>query len=285
MYKIGVIGAGAMGIGVAQNFAQFGYEVILIDLTNKILENAREKIINNLRFFNMLNKNKNTIASNNVDDIIKKIKFTINYEELIDADFIVENVSEILDIKKEVYEKLEKISKDECIYIVNTSCISITKIGAMTNKASKVIGVHFMNPVPLKKTVEIINGYHTSNETINRVKALLSSIEKDFVIVSDSPGFVSNRISHLFMNEAAYIIQENIASAEDVDNIFKKCYEHKMGPLETADLIGIDVVVNSLDILYESYKDSKFRCCPLLRKMVDAGFVGRKSGKGFYEYF
>ena len=157
-------------------------------------------------------------------------------------------------------------------------------IASLTKRPTKVIGTHYMNPVPMKTTVETIRGFHTSDATIETTKQLLATMGKECILVNDYPGFVSNRISHLFMNEAAFVVQDQVASAQEVDDIFKQCYGHKMGPLETADLIGLDTVVNSLEVLYESYQDPKFRCCPLLRKMVDAGLLGVKSGEGFYTY-
>lgn len=280
--KIGIIGAGVMGTGVAQKFAQCGNEVILLDLSKDIVEKSKKNIKNNIRFYNMFNKDKKI---ENTDEILSLIKSSDNYEDLKDVDFVVENVPEVIDIKKGVYEKLEDVCKKECIYMVNTSCVSITKIGAVTKRADKVIGTHFMNPVPVKKASEVIRGFHTSDETVEKVTELLKSVDIKAIVVNDYPGFVSNRISHLLMNEAAYVVQDGVATPEQVDEIFQKCFEHKMGPLATADLIGLDTVVNSLDVLYESYQDPKFRVCPLLRKMVDAGLYGRKSGKGFYEYF
>lgn len=281
MKKIGVIGAGVMGIGVAQKFAQKSYEIVLIDINEEIIGQAKGNLMRNVMLYNMFNRNDQI---ENIDELLGRIKFSTNNEDLADMDVIIENVPEILEVKKEVYIKLEEICKDECIYLVNTSCISITKIASYTNRAAKIIGTHFMNPVPMKKAVEVIRGFHTSEETINKTLELLSSVGIKSIIVNDYPGFVSNRISHLFMNEAAYTVQDGVSNPADVDEIFRSCFEHKMGPLETADLIGLDTVVNSLDILYQSYQDSKFRCCPLLRKMVDAGQLGRKSGKGFYEY-
>lgn len=281
MKKMGIVGAGVMGIGIAQSFAQHKYEIILIDISEKILIKAKEKIISNLRFHKMFNKSSEAI---DIEEIISRITFTTEYDQLKQVDFVIENVPEKMNIKTEVYKKIDKVCKEECIFLVNTSCISITQIASLTNRVDKVIGTHFMNPVPLKNTVETIKGYYTSENTIKSTIELLDSIGKEVIIVNDLPGFVSNRISHLLMNEAAYVVQDNVASPEQVDTIFKKCFEHKMGPLETADLIGLDTVVNSLDILYESYHDSKFRVCPLLRKMVDAKLYGVKSGKGFYEY-
>lgn len=277
MEKIAVIGAGVMGKGVAQIFLENGYEVILIDITNELLQEAKYSIKKTMLAAKMLNKNVNI-------DVIDNLKLTTYIGDLKNVKYVIENITESLERKIELYKKLDRISSKETIFLANTSCISITKIGSVTKRPDKVIGVHFMNPAPLIKTVEIIKGYHTSDETIETIKKLLLTVGKDCAIVNDYPGFVSNRISHLMMNEAAFVVQEQVAAPEVVDDIFKNCYSHKMGPLETADLIGLDTVVNSLDVLYEYYGDSKFRCCPLLRKMVDAGLFGRKTGEGFYKY-
>jgi 3-hydroxybutyryl-CoA dehydrogenase len=189
-----------------------------------------------------------------------------------------------LEIKKPLYEELDRILPGDVCFGANTSCISITRIGSLTRRPDKVVGMHFMNPVFMKPVVEVIRGYHTSDETLMTVHRLLSQLKKEAIVVGDLPGFVSNRISHLFMNEAIFVLQDNLASAEQIDSLFKKCFGHKMGPLETADLIGLDTVMHSLDVLYDSFHDPKFRCCPLLRKLVDAGQFGRKSGRGFYVY-
>lgn len=281
MKAIGVIGAGVMGMGVAQNLAQSGYAVILIDISEDILKNATEKIRKDMRLQAMFSKNKEQI---DIETALSHIVCSTDYQLLKDVEFVIENVPEKWDIKKEVYKKIDLICPEHTIFLVNTSCISITKVGALTNRKEKVIGTHFMNPVPLKNTIETIRGYHTSEETIEATRELLRGMGKGCILVNDYPGFVSNRISHLFMNEAAFVVQDQVASPEEVDDIFKLCFGHKMGPLETADLIGLDTVADSLDILYESYQDSKFRCCPLLRKMVDAGLLGRKVGQGFYTY-
>lgn len=281
MYYVGIIGAGVMGTGVAQSVAQAGHEVTLIDMSEEILEKAKEEIKRNIRFQAFFKKNENEQP---LDQVLERITYTTDYQKVKAANVIIENVPEVWDIKRDVYHRLNELYIEESIFLANTSCISITKIAAQLKNPSKVIGVHFMNPVPLKPTVEVIRGYHTSEDTVNRTKSFLSSIGKECIIVNDYPGFVSNRLSHLLMNEAAYVVQDQVAIPKDVDDIFKKCFGHKMGPLETADLIGLDTVVNSLDILYESYQDTKFRCCPLLRKMVDAGLHGRKTGKGFYAY-
>jgi 3-hydroxybutyryl-CoA dehydrogenase len=281
MKKIGVIGAGVMGRGVSQSFAQNGYEVVLVDIEQAVLQSAKEEIYRNIRFQAFYNKGQSPA---NPDDVVSRILFTTDYGELKEVDFVVENVTEKWEVKKEVYQKIDEICPPHCIFAVNTSCISITKVAALTNRPTQVIGTHFMNPVPLIQAVEVIKGYFTAEESIAKTGSLIESLGKESIVVNDFPGFVSNRISHLLMNEAAFVVQDQVASVEEVDAIFKKCYGHKMGPLETADLIGLDTVVDSLAVLYEDYQDSKFRCCPLLRKMVEAGQYGRKSGKGFYTY-
>jgi 3-hydroxybutyryl-CoA dehydrogenase len=276
---VGVIGAGVMGVGVAQNLAQTKHQVILIDISEEILAHAKQEIKNNIRFQGFLKK-----SVEPAENTLQKITLTTDYQLLKEADFVVENVTEKWEIKKDVYAQMDAICPEHCIFAANTSAISITRIGSATKRPAKVIGMHFMNPVPMKKTVETIRGYHTSEETIESSKQFLAQMGKECIIVNDAPGFVANRLSHLFMNEAANLVMENLADPKDIDEIFKKCYGHAMGPLETADLIGLDTVVETLQVLYESYQDPKFRCSPLLKKMVDAGLFGRKSGQGFYTY-
>lgn len=281
MKVIGVIGAGVMGTGVAHNFALAGYDVILIDISKDILEKAKERVAGNIRFQSLYNKD---FKAEKPDTILNRICFTDNYDLLQNADYVIENVTEKWEIKKDVYLTLDRVCPEHCIFAVNTSCISITKVASLTNRPDRIIGSHYMNPVLMKPVVEVIKGYHTSEATIEATVELLATLNKEAIVVNDLPGFVSNRISHLMMNEAAFVVQDQVAEPKDVDDIFKKCFGHKMGPLETADLIGLDTVVHSLDVLYESYQDSKFRCCPLLRKMVEAGTHGRKTGQGFYPY-
>ena len=193
-------------------------------------------------------------------------------------------MTEDWEIKKEVYEAIDRICPPRCVFAVNTSCISITKVGAVTRRPSQVIGMHFMNPVPLKATVEVIRGFHTSEETIATARSFLAGMGKQAIVVNDFPGFVSNRVLMPMVNEAAMLVQDGVAPAEDIDRLFKQCFGHKMGPLETADLIGLDTILKSIVVLHESFGDSKYRPCPLLVKMVDAGLLGRKSGRGFYTY-
>ncbi|ARV63085.1 3-hydroxybutyryl-CoA dehydrogenase [Nostocales cyanobacterium HT-58-2] len=278
---VGVVGAGVMGIGVAQNLAQTSHHVILVDISEEILEKAKQEIRNNIRFQSFFNKNNQAESS---DDILHRIKFSTNYKFFEDAEFVIENATEKWDIKKEIYKQLDAICPKKTVFAANTSAISITRIASITQRADKVIGMHFMNPVPMKPMVEMIRGYHTSNETISTAEELLVQMGKEGILVNDSPGFVSNRVLMLTINEAIFLLQDQVASVEDVDRIFKTCFGHKMGPLETADLIGLDTILFSIEVLYESFNDSKYRPCPLLKKMVDAGLYGRKNGQGFYTY-
>lgn len=281
MKKIAVIGAGVMGCDVALNLACHGHQVILKDLGESHLEQARRRMNKEFRTMQLLVP---ALKQKKADEVLANIAFATTYSGFTDIGYCIENISEDWQQKHDVYCQLKEVCPEETVYCVNTSCISITRIAALMPRPGNVIGMHFMNPVYLKEMVELVKGHHTSEPTIAAAKELLRSIGKSAVLVNDFPGFVANRLSHLFMNEAAFIIQDRVATAKEVDVIFKKGYGHSMGPLETADLIGLDTVVNSLDILYDSYQDSKFRCCPLLRKMVDAGLLGKKSGEGFYKY-
>ncbi|AFZ17612.1 3-hydroxyacyl-CoA dehydrogenase family protein [Allocoleopsis franciscana] len=278
---VGVVGAGVMGIGVAQNLAQTGHQVILVDISDKILEQAKQEISKNIRFQGFFNKSEKT---ENPKEVLQRIKFTTNYQFLESAEFVIENTTEKWNIKNQVYSQLDTICPKESVFAANTSAIPITRIASVTQRAPKVIGMHFMNPVPMKSMVETIRGYHTSEETIETAKKMLAQMGKECILVNDSPGFVSNRVLMLTINEAIFLLQDQVASASDVDRIFKTCFGHKMGPLETADLIGLDTILFSIEVLYESFNDSKYRPCPLLKKMVDAGLYGRKSGQGFYAY-
>lgn len=278
---IAVIGAGIMGSDVALDLAGYGYRVILKDLDNETLEKAEAKIKKDFKMVKMMKKEMKEVS---IDDILSRITFTTSYDGFDNVEMVIENIVEEWEAKKALYLELSKECQPDTLYAVNTSCISITKIGSLMASPDKVIGTHFMNPVPLKKIVEVIRGYHTSDETVETMKEFLKTLNKTGVVVNDFPGFVTNRVSHLFMNEAAFLVQDGVAGPKEVDMIFTQGFGHKMGPLATADLIGLDTVVDSLEVLYQSYQDPKFRCCPLLRKMVDAGLLGRKSGKGFFNY-
>jgi 3-hydroxybutyryl-CoA dehydrogenase len=279
--KVGVIGAGVMGAGVGQSLAQHGMEAVLVDVSEEILDRAKAEIRKSLRFQGMFQKD---AKKEEPAAILGRIRFTTLLEDLSDVDFVVENVPEKWEIKREIYPRIDVICPERAVFAVNTSCYSITRVGALTKRPDRVIGMHFMNPVPLKPMVEAIRGHHTSEATIETARRFLRQMGKDCILVNDMPGFVSNRVLMLTVNEAVFLVQDGVATAEQVDQLFKTCFGHKMGPLETADLIGLDTILYSIEALYESYNDSKYRPCPLLKKMVDAGLHGRKNGKGFYDY-
>lgn len=283
METIGVIGAGVMGAGVAQDLAQHGRRVILVDLQDAALAKARQEIQRNLRMQGLFRRQGPGPAESSAA-VLERITFTTDYQSLGEIDFAVENVVEKWPVKEQVYRLLDAICPPRCVFGANTSAISITRIGSATHRPDRIIGMHFMNPVPLKSTVEVIRGFHTSEETLAKAQELLSLLGKEGIVVNDMPGFVTNRVLMLTINEAIFVVQDQVASHQDVDRIFKTCFGHKMGPLETGDLIGLDTVLFSLEVLYESYNDDKYRPCPLLRKMVAAGLHGRKSGRGFYAY-
>ncbi|MGA1870045.1 MAG: 3-hydroxyacyl-CoA dehydrogenase family protein [bacterium] len=278
---IAIIGAGVMGSDVALDLACHNLKVILKDINDDILEKSKERIKETFRMVQFMKKEFKDISLNSFSH---NLHFTTEYKGFEQVDLVIENITEEWSVKKRVYQELKDICTSSPYYAVNTSCISITLVASLLPAPDKVIGVHFMNPVPLKKMVETIRGFHTSKETEEVIVEFLKSIGKNPIVVNDLPGFVANRLSHLFMNEAAFLVQDQVATPAKIDIIFKQAYGHKMGPLETADLIGLDTVVKSLEVLYESYQDPKFRCCPLLKKMVHAGLLGKKSGKGFYEY-
>jgi 3-hydroxybutyryl-CoA dehydrogenase len=278
---IGVVGAGVMGSGIAHNLSQKSIKVVLVDRSRDILERAEEEIRKTIRFQGFFNRE---AKADDPDDIVSRISFTTDYAHLKDVPYVIENVVEKWETKKSVYVKLDVLCRGDCIFASNTSAIPITRIASATSRPDRVIGIHFMNPAPLKHFVEVIPGYHTSPGTLKVTEEMLEHLGKKYIIVNDSPGFVSNRVLMLTINEAVCLVFEQVAAPQDIDRIFKGCFEHKMGPLETADLIGLDTILYSLEVLYECFSDSKYRPCPLLKKMVDAGLYGRKSGKGFYEY-
>lgn len=278
---IAVVGAGVMGSDVALDFASHDYKVILSDLSDEILENARGNIKRSYSFVKMMKKD---FFSSPLDEILSGITFVTGYDQFGEADMIIENITENFEAKKKLYSELQNVCREDAVFGVNTSCIPITKIGELMSKAQNVIGVHLMNPVPLKPFVEIIKGKQTSDQTVDKTKALFRSLNKTCIVVNDCAGFVSNRILMVTINEAIRLIQDGIAEPKDVDMICKLGFGHKMGPLATADLIGLDTILDSLVVLYENYNEQKYEPCPLLRKMVDDGLLGKKSGKGFFEY-
>jgi 3-hydroxybutyryl-CoA dehydrogenase len=279
--RVGVLGAGNIGTGVVTDLVLHGLDAVVVDISKEQLKRAEAEVLKSIRFAPLLLKGAPRLTR---EDALKRIVFTTEVNDVASCDFIIENVTENWDTKRRVYESLDRVAPPSVCFGANTSCISITRIASVTKRPAQVVGIHLMNPVHLKPTVEVIRGHHTSDDTIYILKQLFAQLRKEAIVVGDLPGFVSNRISHLFMNEAAFVFQDGLATAAEIDAIFKKCFGHKMGPLETADLIGLDTVMHSLDVLYDSYHDPKFRCCPLLRKMVDAGLLGRKTGRGFHVY-
>jgi 3-hydroxybutyryl-CoA dehydrogenase len=278
---IGVLGAGQIGTGVITDLVVHGFNVVAVDLGPAELKRAEADVLESIRFAPLLLKGAPRVSK---AEARQRLMFTDSMEKMSLCDLVIENVTENWNIKRSVYETLDAIARPEVCFAVNTSCISISRVAAITSRPTQVVGVHFMNPPLLKPTVEVIRSPQTSDQTMTVLSDLFARLNKKAVVVRDMPGFVSNRISHLFMNEAASVLQDSIATAEQIDEIFRECFGHKMGPLETADLIGLDTVMHSLDVLYDSFQDSKFRCCPLLRQMVAAGQLGRKTGRGFYEY-
>ena len=278
-HKIGVVGAGVIGSGVAQLFAQTGHDVVLVDIREEQLDAARRGIAKNLRLLTLLQKDRLDPAA-----VLARLQPAREIGALAGVDFVIENITEDWELKRVVHEEIHRVVAPETPIAANTSAIPITRIASAGPLPRRVVGMHFMNPVPVMPMVEIIRGAHTSDETIAAAQALVEQAGRQSIVVNDSPGFVTNRVMMLMVNEAMFLVHEGVAPAQDVDRLFKTCFGHKMGPLETADLIGLDTVLRSLDVIYAELNDSKYRPCPLLKKMVYAGTMGRKSGAGFYDY-
>lgn len=277
---IGVVGAGTMGNGIAQVAARAGYKVVMRDVRDEFLERGINAIDKSLQ----RDVDKERLSEAEKKAILGRIQTTTELSDLCAATFVVEAVNEDLAVKTELFKSLDKITSPGTILASNTSSISITKLGAATARPDKVIGMHFMNPVPVMKLVEVIRGMATSDETYERVRALSEKLGKTALDCQDSPGFVSNRVLMPMINEAIFTLHEGVASRESIDGIMKLGMNHPMGPLTLADFIGLDVCLAIMNVLHEGLGDSKYRPCPLLKRYVDAGWLGRKSGRGFYEY-
>ena len=280
MQTIGVVGAGTMGSGIAHIFARASFRVLLCDVEQRLLDRALTQIRTNLG----REAAKGKLAESEIEPALARIVPTVDRDALSSAEFAVEAASERFDVKAEIFRALDRMLPESAILATNTSSISITRLGAETRRPAQVIGMHFFNPVPVMALVEIIRGLATSDATFATVHALALQLGKTPVAVNDAPGFVSNRVLMPMINEAAFAVMEGVATPEAVDQVFKLGMAHPMGPLTLADFIGLDVCVDILRVLQEGFGDPKYRPCPLLVRMVAAGWLGRKSGRGFYSY-
>lgn len=278
--SIGVVGAGTMGNGIAQSAARAGLSVVMHDVADEFVARGLSTIDHNLQ----RDVDKQRLTLEEKRKIISRIKPTTNLADLSSAGFVVEAVSENVAVKSDLFRQLDKMVTPEVILASNTSSISITRLAAVTSRPDRFIGMHFMNPVPVMKLVEVIRGIATSDQTCVATRELALAMGKTPVEVTDSPGFVSNRVLMPMINEAIFALHESVGSPEAIDQIMKLGMNHPMGPLQLADLIGLDVCLAIMNVLYDGFDDSKYRPCPLLKKYVDAGWLGRKSGRGFYQY-
>ncbi len=278
--KIGVIGAGQMGNGIAQVAAQSGFTIVINDIAEEFIEKGMKTINKNLD----RGVKKGRITEEQKNEVLSRISTTTEMAEFSDADLVIEAAPENVELKTQIFRELDRITPAHAILATNTSSISITLIASVTRRPEKVIGMHFMNPVPVMKLIEVIRGIATDDETTATIVELSEALGKTPVEVNDSPGFVANRVLLPMLNEAMYAVYEGIATPEAVDSVMKLGMNHPMGPLALADLIGLDTCLHIMEVLYEGFSDTKYRPCPLLKKMVAAGYLGRKTGRGFYTY-
>ena len=277
---VGVIGAGTMGNGIAHVLARGGYDVLLCEIEQRFLDRGLETLRKNLD----REAAKGKITADAAQTACERVTGVLDRERLAQCDFVIEAATEKFEIKKAIFTDLDRITRKDVILASNTSSISVTKLANVTSRPDRVIGMHFFNPVPMMKLVEVIRGMATSQETFEKVRDLALKLEKTPVEVNDAPGFVSNRVLMPLLNEAMYSVMEGVATVEAVDEVFKLGMAHPMGPLTLADFIGLDVCLDIMRVLHEGFGDPKYRPCPLLVRMVDAGWLGRKSGRGFYKY-
>ena len=280
IHTVGIVGAGTMGTGIAHVFARAGYPLLLCDVEQRFLDRALGQIRTNLG----REAAKGKISESDIEATLARITGTVDRESLAGVEFAIEVAPERFDLKADIFRALDRILPANAILATNTSSISITKLAALTNRPAQVIGMHFFNPVPVMALVEVVRGMATSDATFEAVRGLAVKLSKTPVEVNDAPGFVSNRVLMPLINEAAFAVMEGVAKPEAIDQVFKLGMAHPMGPLTLADLIGLDVCVDIMRVLQEGIGDPKYRPCPLLVRMVDAGWLGRKSGRGFYGY-
>jgi 3-hydroxybutyryl-CoA dehydrogenase len=279
--KVTVLGAGLMGNGIAQVCAQAGYEVIMRDIEDRFVENGMNTIKKNLE----RSVSKGKMSEDDMKAILGRLTGVVDIKEALkDPDLVIEAAPEIMDLKKSIFAEVDELAPEKTLLASNTSSLSVTEMASATKRPEKFIGMHFFNPVPMMKLVELISGFLTSDETLETIKELTEKLGKTGVVCIDSPGFIANRIALPMLNEAYFVLMEGVATKEDIDTTLKLGYNHPMGPLELSDFVGLDTLLKILDIYYEEFGDPKYRACPLLRKMVRAGLYGRKSGRGFYDY-